>query len=133
MISMPEIEKMLRKISPLLTDWNPTDEQYMLVDVEEIPILVDQFPAYQWKENKWECEEIAKAFMMDVRRQEAEDPTISHNRAIGVAYCSRIAGEDVQHTVNILIAESGVYLLDMQTKHFWRAEGGRDEIYFVEM
>lgn len=79
-----------------------------------------------------ECEEIAKAFVMDVRKWEAQtDQTI--NRAIGAANCSRVRGEEIGHTINVAITADGVVLFDMQTGESWAAESGQDDIYFVEM
>lgn len=128
-----EIENMLRAISPDLIDWNPTDEEYQLVKWSEIAGMVKRFPASGWIENKWECEEIARAFVVDVRREEAQDKSQTLNRAIGVANCSKLQGEETNHTIDILITDRGVALLDMQTGSYWLAERGQDEFYFVEM
>lgn len=132
-INTEKIERQLRAVFPALTDWNPTDDEYRIVRWVEIPTLIKRHPASKWHENKWECEEIAKAFMVDVRREEAVDDAIINNRAIGVCNCSMVQGEELAHTINVLITDRGVALLDMQTETFWLAEVGRDEIYFVEM
>lgn len=133
LIAVGDIEQLLRSVFPDFYDWNPTDEEYRVVRWVEMPGLIKRFPASKWQENKWECEEIAKAFVTDVRREEAADPVITHNRAIGVCNCEKLHGEEIGHTINILITDKGVVLLDMQTETFWLAESGQDAIYFVEM
>ena len=131
-ITAEKIATLLRDVSPVLIDWNPTDEEYAMVADDEVQRLVDEFPALPWKPGVYECEEIAKAFVMDVRRWEAKTDQ-SMNRAIGVAYCSRVNGDEMSHTVNVLIVDGNVTLIDMQTGEYWPAERGNDELYFVEM
>lgn len=128
-ISTEKIENMLRLVSPELIDWNPTDAKYLTVDgIEE---LIDMFPALPWKENVYECEEIAKSFVSDVRKHEALSGQ-EYNAAIGVANCSMVQGNGINHTLNIFITDK-VMLLDMQTRQVWEAAKGEDVFYFVEM
>jgi hypothetical protein len=127
------IKRQLDAVFLDLVDWNPTDQEYQVVQWDDIPGLVERFPASPWIEHKWECEEIAKAFVVDVRRWEAGDADAHLNRAIGVCNCERLRGQDIAHTINVLLTDRGVALLDMQTKDFWLAECGADTIYFVEM
>lgn len=131
-ITTDKIAAILRDVSPGLIDWNPTDEQYSVVSGDEVQRLVDEFPALPWKPGVYECEEIAKAFVMDVRKWEAKTDQ-AMNRAIGVANCSRVNGEEISHTINVLIVDGVVNMLDMQTGEYWPATLGQDEFYFVEM
>lgn len=131
-IKTDSIGELLRDVFPGLIDWNPTDEEYLQVDGEGLEKLVDEFPALPWKAGVYECEEIAKAFVTDVRKWEAQTNQ-AMNRAIGVANCSKLKGEEIQHTINVLMVDGSVCLLDMQTGEHWPAERGQDEIYFVEM
>lgn len=131
-IQTAEIGKRL-KATFGLSDWNPTDPAYLVVSRDDISAIAKMFPSQKWVESKWECEEIAKAFVVDVRRMEAQDGTIDLNRAIGVANCSRLSGDKVSHTVNIAISQDDIFLLDMQTGEYHVAEKGKDEVFFVEM
>lgn len=131
-ITTDKIAALLRDVSPALIDWNPTDEQYAVVAGDEVQKLIDESPPLPWKPGVYECEEIAKAFVMDVRKWEAKTDQ-PMNLAIGVAYCSRVKGEEMSHTINVLIVDGNVTLLDMQTGEYWLAERGHDEFYFVEM
>lgn len=131
-ITTERIGELLRDVFPGLIDWNPTDEEYSVVSGDELQTLIDSFPSLPWKAGVYECEEIAKAFVMDVRKWEAKTEQ-AMNRAIGVANCSKLKGEEIQHTINVLIVDGAVWLLDMQTGEHWQAERGHDEIYFVEM
>lgn len=131
-ITTERIGELLRDVFPGLIDWNPTDEEYRQVAGDELEKLVDDFPALPWKAGVYECEEIAKAFVMDVRKWESQTDQ-AMNRAIGVANCSLLNGEEIKHTINLLIVDGVVTLLDMQTGEHWPAERGQDEIYFVEM
>lgn len=127
-----QIGELLRAVFPNLIDWNPTDEEYSVVAGEELPKLIEEFPALPWKPGVYECEEIAKAFVMDVRKWEAQTDQ-PRNRAIGVANCSKLKGKEIDHTINVLIVDGVVTMLDMQTGEHWQAELSQDEIYFVEM
>lgn len=131
-ITTDKIADLLRDVSPGLIDWNPTDEEYKMVGINEMSVLVSDFPALPWKQGVYECEEIAKAFVVDVRKWEAQTDQ-PMNRAIGVANCSRVKGEEVSHTINVLVVDGTVTMLDMQTGEYWPAERGQDEFYFVEM
>lgn len=129
-ISIEKIESLLKDCFPNLIDWNPTDEQYSVVN--DLQKLIDEFPALPWKAGVYECEEIAKSFVTDVRKWEAQtDQAI--NRAIGVANCTIVRGVEMGHTINVAITPEGVMLFDMQTGESWAAERGQDDIYFVEM
>jgi len=132
-ITYKEIEQVLHKVAPAMLDWNPTDQDYVLVDPDEIPGLLEQFPAKPWKENKWECEEIARGFLHDIRSWEADRDDVTHNRAVGVAFCSRVGGQEMRHTINVIITPAGPVMADLQTGHYHFAEEGKDEIYFIEM
>jgi hypothetical protein len=131
MITTPEIQALLKKAFPNLKDWNPTDPIYARTTLAEIQQFLDQFPQPAWKQYKWECEEIAKGLMMDVRRWEYNDVK-ELNRAIGVANLTRVRGQEMGHTVNIAITDT-ILLFDAATKVIWEAERGRDNVYFVEM
>lgn len=131
-ITTEQIGELLREVFPGLIDWNPTDEEYKIVGVNEMVTLASDFPALPWKDGVYECEEIAKAFVMDVRKWEAQTNQ-PMNRAIGVANCSKLKGEEIKHTLNVLIVDGVVTMFDMQTGEHWQAERGQDEIYFVEM
>jgi len=132
-ITTAAMEELLQDFCPELTDWRPTDTTYQLVKWSEIPSLIRQSPALPWKENKWECEEIAKSFVVEVRKIEYRDDSIIYNRAISECDCSKLHGEETGHTLNILITDKGIVLLDMQTQEYWLAVKGQDEFYFVEM
>jgi hypothetical protein len=132
-ISTKELEKILKNLFPGLKDWNPTDPFYHVVPITEMEELIARFPQPLWLEYKWECEEIAKGWMMDVRRWEYTDSLSTYNRAIGVANTLRIQGHKRNHTVNLVYTDQGVMLIDSATGGYWPAIKGQDNIYFVEM
>lgn len=46
-ITTERIGEMLRKVFSSLIDWNPTDEEYAVVD--DLQKLIDEFHALPWK------------------------------------------------------------------------------------
>ena len=124
---------MLKSTFPNLKDWNPTDPLYHPVLFDEIQYLITAHPQPLWKQYKWECEEIAKGWMMDIRRWEYDNELTIYNRAIGVANATKIFGQKINHTLNIAVTEEGLMLIDAATGGSWPARKGQDDIYFVEM
>ena len=121
------LSKRLKDSFPELLDWNPTDEEYTLVDgLNSFQTLVNQFPSRPWKKNVNECEEIARRFMYQVRDWE-------YNKAIGVAFVTMHQGIEERHTLNIAFSYNDILLADLQTGNVWIANPSQDNIYFVEM
>jgi len=134
-ITTKEIITKLKDIFPDINDWLPTDKEYLSVGVGEMIALIEKHcdPRNRYRPYVWECEEIAQAFITDIRREELDDLSIKRNRAIGEALGDRWNGSDKSHHANICIADDGVYLFDMQTKKIWPAKKGQDNIFFVRM
>jgi len=134
-ITSQGIYSLLKPIFPDLNEWLPTDNEYETVSVREMTSLIDRFrdPANTYRPHVWACEEIAMAFVVDVRRAEKDDLSTKRNRAIGEALGDKWDGVEKQHHANIFIADDGVYLFDMQTKKIWPAQNGQDNIYFVRL
>lgn len=135
-----EIYGKLKELFPRVIDWLPTDSEYLTIEPEQVQVLIEKYadPENRYIPNLWECEEIAIAFVVDVRRGRKNDVesipvTERKNYAIGEALGTRWDGVAKSHQANIFIASDGVYLFDMQTKKTWKAEKGRDDIFFVRM
>lgn len=140
MLTADAIGELLYGIFPAMSDWLPTDTWYLPIEPHQVQMLIAQHRAEvnpTWIKNLWECEEIAMATVVAIRRQMRDEATASpraprYNMAIGEAYATRLNGQDKAHTVNLFVATSGVHLFDMQTGRIWQATEG-DNVYFVRM
>lgn len=139
-ISTDKIEKLLRSVFPSMGGWLPTDREYIMPSEEELAGLVEAYADRQQRyvPSLWECEEIAMAFVVDVRRGRLNalhhiPPAFRKNLAIGEALGTVWDGKKKAHQANVVIIEKEVHLLDMQIKKMWRAQRGKDDIYFVRM
>ena len=123
-----------------MIDWLPTDKEYLFVEPEEVESLMFNFadPSNRYIPFVWECEEIAMSFVVDVRRERRnniESIAVEERRnlALGEALGTKWAGKNKSHHANIFIATDGVYLADLQKRKIWKAEKGKDEMFFVRM
>ena len=133
-----EMRSQLKSLFPSLLDWLPTDREYLPVD--NMAELIEKYadPLNRYIPSLWECEEIAMAFIVDVRRGRLDnlhmiEPHFRKNLAIGEALGTRWDGEKKSHHANIFFSMDGVYLCDLQTKKIWKAKNGNDDIFFVRM
>jgi len=134
-ITYKEIFTRLKSVFPDLIDWLPTDREYQTASIGDVIGLMERYHDIVnfYRPYVWECEEIATAFVVDVRREEKDDLSLTRNRAIGEALGDRWNGVDKSHHANIFVADDGIYLFDMQTKKIWPAVKGQDNIFFVRL
>lgn len=140
-ISITDLNKRLKRIFPDLIDWRPTDESFLLVEPEEIDLLISEFADDDTPiiPGTYACEEVAWAFMVDVRRSMARNigvipvPLRKINLAIGNVDGTKFGGIDKNHTVNFFVSNKHIYLLDMQIRKYWIAVKGQDKIHFAEI
>lgn len=141
LITSQDIEQRLYAVFPGMHDWLPTDTEYLTVEPHEVQAMMAQHRDEidpTWIKNLWECEEIAMATVVAIRRTAKDESRRSiraprQNLAIGEAYAERLQGQDKKHTVNCFISADGVHLFDMQSGQIWPAAMGSDTIYFVRM
>lgn len=141
MLTNAHINKALQAVFPGMRDWLPTDTQYLPCNQEYLSLLVADHcdPENRYIPNLWECEEIAAAFVVDVRRTRRDQveqiaPENRFNCAIGEAYADRLYGYPQPHVVNLAIDQNKrVLLCDLQTKRIWPADPAKDFVYFVRM
>jgi len=133
-ITTATMQSQLRAIFPGIVDWLPTDRDYLLADIETVRSLITKYrdPLNRYIPQVWECEEIASAFMVDVRRGELAAGK-KKNMAIGEALGTKWNGVEKRHHANIFFSADGIYLFDMVTQKIWQAKPGQDKIFFVRI
>lgn len=140
LLTRGQIDRALRAIFPDLRDWLPTDPQYLSVEEQDMAHLIDTHadPDNRFVPQLWECEEIAGAFVVDVRRSrlanlDAIPVDERFNLAIGEAYADHFRHIRSPHVANVFLdSNMRVLLCDLQTRTIWPASNA-DDVYFVRM
>jgi len=123
----------IREQFPWEADKWLTDGSYCLPSLAEASDLLDKLIFFMPKPmiGIAECEDLAIILMGRLREYRANNAEIKRNWPFGIAMGTRFNGVDKNHTVNIFVADEGVYCFDAQTNQTWEATD--ENIYFIFM
>ncbi len=139
-VTHTQMWEQLQQTFPGLIDWLPTDREYLLTTVKEVRAFMDRYHDQRLRPIPYlyECEEYSLALLAAIRNERGLLAATGqlrtkerYNLAIGEALGLKFEGVGKRHQVNIFLTTDGFYLADCQSQRTWRAEKGRDELFFV--
>lgn len=80
----------------------------------------------------WDCDDYALAANYQIKRHCLANG-VENPWAFGECFCSKLKGREVNHTLNILHAQNGLWLIEPQGYHHWLASKERDNVETVKM
>lgn len=80
----------------------------------------------------WDCDDYALAANYFIKRR-VQAIRSEHPWAFGEAFCSKLKGREMAHTLNILYAPDGIWLIEPQGYHHWHADRRLDHVETVKM
>ena len=80
----------------------------------------------------WDCDDYALAANYHIKRF-CLATGAQHPWAFGEAFCSKLKGREMSHTLNICYAQDGLWFIEPQGYHHWIANKERDHVETVKM
>ena len=113
--------------------WLPDGAYYRPTIEEVITVLQPSGVASIEKRGEiWDCDDFALAANYYLKRwclsTDAKNPW-----AFGEAFCSKLKGREMAHTLNILYASDGLWFIEPQGYHHWPADKEMDHVETVKM
>jgi hypothetical protein len=135
-----EVIGVIRGVWPgIQFNWLP-DGTYLLPKLAEVEALVVQsrVAAIQFNGELMDCDDYALLLHSFVKRHrislsESLSAAESYHWAFGEAFGRKLNRIETPHSVNIFLAEEGLYLLEPQTYETWKASAANDDVLIVKM
>jgi hypothetical protein len=138
-ITSSEIYSKLKSIFPDLPDMELDDREFVCVGNGWLRQFIKDYPPVIFIPGKFECEEIADKFGLDVTLADISDyeslpdELKNNNRAIGRLSGSMFKGVEEKNVLNFCIdEEKEVWLFDMQTREMWKPTEN-DHVFWAVM
>lgn len=139
-ITSEQIRKVVRAVWPNIGFIWLADTIYLRPPIATIEGLLVASKVHDLKFNGelMDCDDYALQANAFVKRNRIElSDTLpmdeNYHLAFGEAFGPMVRGLETPHTLNICVAEEGVFLVEPQTYEYWHPQQGLDEILLMKM
>ena len=134
-ITAQKIKDQLRQKWPIISFmWLP-DKTYWMPTIKEVRDTVSKCQIHKamiFKDDIADCDDFALQLHAEVKRL-CNTAGLGVHWPFGEAFGLKWQGLVEQHTANIAVTLTGIYLIEPQTNEIWQADSNKDQILLVKM
>lgn len=130
-----ELRGLLRGIWPgIQIVWMP-DTVYTIPTISEVEkaIVLSGVAKKKFDGELWDCDDYSLSLNAFIKEMQRTKEGAQYHWAFGEVFGTKFRRVDELHTINICVAEEGIYFIEPQTYDIWQGESVADNPLMVKM